>query len=171
MNLKHARHVFCQLVLVVTLVACDAPVSSNARVGADYWAKEDLKNPCPESAQQYWKTFRSAVLKNDPNAVADMTHFPFLLSIGSLDHNRKDIYLSRKEFIALFPRLLPTEQGVTETITTMKEYVKAASMIPKPSKSCAADGGQFGVGNWIFWLKPEGWRFVQAGVDDEEFKP
>ena len=171
MNLKHARHVFCQLVLVVTLVGCDAPVSSNSRVGADFWAKEDLKNPCPESAQQYWRTFRSAVLKNDPNAVANMTHFPFLLSIGSLDHNRKDIYLSRKEFIALFPRLLPSDPGYFDAPRTMKEYVQTSSTIPMPSKSCTPEGRLFHVGNWTFDLKPEGWRFVQAGVDDEEFKP
>lgn len=154
MHIKRACFLF---VLATMLVACQDPASAE-------------KSACPESAQQYWKVFRDAVLKNDLQRVADLTQYPFRLSIGSLDFNRRDVYLDRKEFTATFPRFLSIDPGISGAHKTMKNYLEAESSIPTPSKACAPDGGLFRVGDWVFELKPAGWRFVQAYVGDE-FKP
>lgn len=152
MRPKLVCHVVCQFVLLAILAACQEQVTAE-------------KNPCPESAQQFWKTFRSAILKNDIQAIADITQFPFQLSVGSLDFNRKEILLNRKKFIAIFPKLLPVDPGISEAHKTMKGYAEAMSSIP--SKSCMSDGALFRIGDWVYELKPEGWRFVQAFAGEE----
>lgn len=119
-------------------------------------------NACTNSAQQYWKTFRVAALKNNPPLVADLSRFPFKLR-GTLDDSEVR-ELAREDFIKLFPKLLKTDPGLSPTATTMRAFVKATTRL-SPS-FCNSSGNQVRVGTWVFELESEGWRFVQAFVED-----
>ena len=156
MHLKRTRQIIGLLAFIIMLAACNDSVSV-------------VKNACPESAQQYWKKFRSAVLKNKLNEIADMTHFPLEIR-GMLDDSEKKI-VSRQGFSKHFPQLLNTELGdyyqqpvITPAPSSMKALVSATTKL-SPS-FCSADSGQFRVGEWVFLLKPNGWGFVQAFVNE-----
>lgn len=117
---------------------------------------------CPETAQQYWTAFRTAALRGDRPAIADMSRFPFAVN-GMLDESAKR-RLGRKQFIAAYPALLKTDPGLSATPTTMKALLDDS---PKLSPAfCNPAGNQFRVGTWVFELTPQGWRFVQAFVDE-----
>lgn len=152
MRLKGFFQLLCKFVILFTLTACNQSVSA-------------AKSNCSDSAQQFWKTFREAVVKNDIDAIAKMTHYPLVLSIGILDEGRVNKQLDRKVFITVMPRLFKNDSGMSETPTTMQDYAKALNVIP--SQFCTEDGKQFHVGDWVFQLQSVGWRFVQAHVDDE----
>jgi hypothetical protein len=117
---------------------------------------------CIDSAQQYWKAFRIAAIRSNLSAVANMSQFPFELR-GTLDESNKRQVLY-KEFIRLFPTLLKTDPGLSPTPTTMKSLLTTTTRL-LPS-FCNSYGNQFRVGTWVFQLTPEGWRFVQAFIDD-----
>ena len=119
-------------------------------------------NTCTESAQRYWKTFRVAALKSNTHLVADLSRFPFKLR-GTLDDSEAR-ELSREDFIKFFPILLKTDPGLTPTPTTMKAFVKTNTKLSQ--SFCNASGNQIRVGTWVFELGPDGWRFVQAFVED-----
>ena len=123
------------------------------------------KSNCPDSAQQFWKNFRTAVIKNDTAAIAGMTQFPFILSIGVMDEDRKNLPLQRDKFVTAIPKLLSDDSGMSETPTSMQQYAKSLDMVP--SKFCSADGKQFRVGDWVFQLKQENWKFIQTYMDDD----
>lgn len=144
------------LLLAGMLAACSDPVPA-------------AKDACPESAQVYWKKFRTAVMSDDLNAVAKATHFPLEVR-GQLDDSPTKM-VSRDDLGKYFPQLLNTELGsyfqqpvITPPPTSMKELVKATSQLH--SSFCSEQGDQFGVGAWVFLLKPAGWRFVQAFVNE-----
>jgi hypothetical protein len=119
-------------------------------------------NTCPDSAQQYWKTFRVVALKGNPRLVADLSRFPFKLR-GTLDDSVAR-ELTREDFVRLFPTFLKTDPGLTPTATTMRAFVKATTKLSPAF--CNASGNQIRVGAWVFELGSEGWRFVQAFVED-----
>jgi len=146
------RHVAALARLIVFATALAMPVRSAAQRSA----------ACPDAAQQYWEHFRSAALGSDVQLVANNTRFPFKVG-GTLDSSpRKE--LSRQAFIRLFPRLLKTDPGLSPTPTTMRALVSETKRLPPAS--CNASGNQIRVGTWVFELKSEGWRFVEAFVDD-----
>lgn len=117
---------------------------------------------CSESAQQYWKTFRIAVLQDDLSTIANLSRFPFEVR-GILDESAKRKIL-REEFLRLFPLLLGTDPGMSATPTTMKSFLNTTRYL-SPS-FCNTYGNQFRIGAWVFQLTSEGWRFVQASVDE-----
>ena len=146
------------LVFAVTLAACSDSVPA-------------AKSACPESAQQYWKQFRSAVLKNDLAAITGMTHFPLEVR-GELDDSPKKM-VPRQDFNKHFPQLLNTETelvhnsqqpATTSAHSSMKELINVTTKLH--SSFCSTDGEQFGVGEWIFVLRPKGWGFVQAFTNE-----
>jgi hypothetical protein len=117
---------------------------------------------CPDHAQRYWQTFRAAALGSNLTAIVDLSYFPFETR-GTLDDSPKR-QINRQDFIKLFPQLLKTDPGLSPTPTTMKSLLKTS---PRLSSSfCNLDANQFRVGTWVFELKPEGWRFIQAFVDE-----
>lgn len=118
---------------------------------------------CTDSAQQYWKAFRQAVLQGKLSVVADLSRFPFELG-GTLDNSERR-HVLRKEFIRLFPSYLKADPGLSPAPTTMKSLLKVTAYL-SPS-FCNSYGNQFRVGTWVFELTPQGWRFVQAFVDDQ----
>ena len=135
------------LVFLSGLVACSPAAQANA---------------CPDNAQEYWKTWRAAAMQAETEVVANGTQFPFMVN-GLLDENEKQ-QLARSEFKKQFPNLLKADLGLSATPSTMEALLKAT---PELSKSfCNANGNQFRVGAWVFHRSPEGWRFVQAFVDN-----
>ncbi|WP_295428666.1 hypothetical protein [uncultured Thiodictyon sp.] len=117
---------------------------------------------CNASAEQYWKTFRNAVLQNDLSTIVNLSSFPFEVR-GILDENTKRTIL-REEFHKLFPSLLEADPGMSPTPTTMKWLLNTATSL-SPS-FCNAYENQFRVGTWVFELTSDGWRFIQAFVDE-----
>jgi hypothetical protein len=57
-----------------------------------------------------------------------------------------------------------SDPGVAATPTTMKALVQGSSHLS--AKQCRNGDHQFRVGSWMFQLTPDGWRFVQAYLDD-----
>lgn len=121
-----------------------------------------VESSCSKSAQQYWKTFRNAILQNDQTSIANLSHFPFEVR-GILDESNKRKIL-RDELLKLVPALLEADPGMSPTPTTMKLLLDTTTCL-SPS-CCNAYGNQFRVGTWVFELTSEGWRFVQAFVDE-----
>ena len=121
-----------------------------------------VETSCSNSAQRYWKAFRIAVLQNDMSTLTKLSRFPFEIR-GTLDESDKRQVL-RQEFLRLFPALLETDIGLSATPTTIKSFLKTTTRL-SPS-FCNTYGNQFHVGVWVFELTPDGWRFVQAFVDE-----
>lgn len=119
-------------------------------------------NPCPETAQQYWKQFRISVLRGNLTAIINASRFPFVIR-ETLDESAKR-HIDRRKFIRLFPALLKADPGLSPTPTTMKSLVKATTRL-SPS-FCNSYGNQVRVGAWVFELTSEGWRFVEGFIDD-----
>ena len=149
MHLKLTRQVIGLLVFVATLMGCDASVSV-------------AKNSCPEGAQQFWKKLRYAVLQSNTSGVAELALFPFTLSSGVVDADRKNIPIQRAEFIKKFPHLLTHDPGLSLDPSTMWDLINSVERLT--GTLCAPDGEQFRVGNWVFQNNSQSWRFVQAYV-------
>ena len=118
--------------------------------------------PCTEAAQTYWKTFRQAVQRNDAVRLADLAAFPFDIK-PTLD-STETRQVAREEFIRLVPGLLKTNPGLTANPTSMQRFTQTHRRLS--ASFCNAQGNQVRVGAWLFQLKPQGWRFVQAVVDE-----
>lgn len=117
---------------------------------------------CQASAQEYWEAFRTIALQQEPSTLATMSKFPFAVR-GALDDSDKR-EVTREQFATIVPVLLETDPGVSPRPTTMKELLRTTTRLP-PS-SCNTSGNQFRVGAWVFQLTAEGWRFVQAIVEE-----
>ena len=139
-------------VMLTVLGACDASVSA-------------AKTTCSVDAQQYWKKFRTAVLLNKVNEVAELTQFPFIVSSGIVDADRKNTSIQSAEFIKRYPLLLTQDPGLSIEPSTMMELIKSNEKLSE--SFCAPDGGQFRIGDWVFQSRSKNWRFVQAYVGDE----
>ena len=152
MHFKHAWTVISQVGIIIALVACNTSVSAD-------------KTACPDSAQQYWKKFRSVVLQNNVNGVADLTQFPFVMSSGIVDEDRRNNSIQRAEFVKQYLHLLTRDPGLGLEPSTMWNLIKSNEHLT--ASSCEADGGQFRVGDWVFQYKSQNWRFVQAYVGED----
>ena len=158
--------------LLATLAACNDPPPAAAKAVAtdkeiptanptdDHHSREVF---CEPSIHPFWKKFRAAVLAEDAEAVADMTHFPVAVSGKAL---------SRAEFIKQFPRLLkvpPTDFSFLSkpNMTSMKEVIRNYPTLEK--NACAPPGTLLHFDRWAFDLKPEGWRLEL--VETRTFQP
>lgn len=146
------RHRRLKLSHALNLVACTLLLAACDPVGAQ----------CPEGARAFWQSFREDALSGDPARIAARTRFPFQLG-GTLDASGVK-KVERTEFADLVPKLLAADPGLSPTPTTMRKLA-AATTAPTP-ESCNGDGTQLRVGTWVFALTDQGWRFVQAYVDD-----
>lgn len=135
--------------LVLLLAACNESVSSNPITTS---VSGDKPQACTEDAQRFWLKFRSAVLKDDMNAIADMTRFPLEVGISTLDE--KPLFITRAEFRKLFPKFSDTE----------KTLARATDKLP-PS-ACIGRGRHFYVGEWLFGQNPITWQLVYAETDE-----
>ena len=117
---------------------------------------------CPEGARAFWQAFREDALSGDPARIAARTRFPFQLR-GTLDASgtRK---VEPRDFPKVVPKLLEADPGLAPTPSTMRKL--AAATITPAAESCNASGTHLRVGSWVFALTDQGWRFVQAYVDD-----
>jgi hypothetical protein len=122
----------------------------------------DQGAPCRDDAQRYWSTFRAAALKSAVDKVATFAKFPFEIR-GTLDDGatRK---LARADFVKAWPRLLRSDPGLSAKPTTMKAFIKANVLLTPGF--CSGEPEQFRVGNWVFQLTSNEWRFVKAFVEE-----
>lgn len=119
---------------------------------------------CSDNAQAYWKMFRINALQGKSAKVANATRFPFAIN-GTLDEGEKRL-IDREEFIRILPALLKTDPGLSPASTTMKSMLMSTMRLSQ--SFCNSYGNQLHVGAWVFELTTEGWRFVQAFVDDQQ---
>ena len=120
---------------------------------------------CPHTVQRYWQEFRTAVVKNDVDRIADLTQFPFVVSAGTLDADRTTKTVRRSEFIKIFPRLLTNDPGVNPQPSTMRDLINENERLT--TLFCSPDGGQIRVGDWVFQQIGQNWRFMQAYAEDK----
>lgn len=154
------------VLVLATVTACSDPASapaSSASTSADtYYSRK----PCPESAQQFWTKFRAAVLKDDFNAVASMTHFPLEVYTSTNDFSERLLY--RNNFNKHFAYLLNLGLGgefdpyPKPAPTSMKEFARAVSKID----ACTDRGTRFQMGMWMFRMYPAGFRFTGVAPND-----
>ena len=142
-----------QILATASLLGCENTAIAN-------------KATCPDGAQRYWKEFRAVVLQNDVEAVAGLTQFPFLISSGTLDSDRKNKPLQRADFVKAYPRLLKSDPGLSPESSTMLDLVAQNERLSHTA--CSDDGLRFRVGDWVFESAQKRWRFVQAYVDGSE---
>ena len=108
---------------------------------------------CKPSIHPFWTKFRAAVLAEDAEAVADMTHFPLGIATGKEGRGGP---LSREEFIKRFPQFLnapayPGRPG--EKPPTMKELLKEVPTLAKDA--CAPFETILAFERWTFQLREE----------------
>ena len=165
MHLKRTFQIIVLLIIssVFLLAACTEPVSTPVSTSTE-------SKVCPESAQQFWKKFRSAVLKEDMNALADMTHFPLEVYTSTESFSERSLY--RNNFNKHFTYLLNLGLGGHEfdpypkpIPASMKEFARAVSKL----EECVDGGTRFQLGMWMFQLYPEGFRFTAVAPND--FQP
>ena len=114
---------------------------------------------CDESIHPFWKKFRAAVLAEDAEAVADMTHFPLDISTAKKE---RDEPLSRAQFIKRFPQMLADDLtyghlDVQPQPVSMKELVRAMPTLAK--EMCAPHGTVMPFDLWTFRLyKKTHWK-------------
>ena len=164
MHLKRSFQVIVPLIISSMLMLAACTESESTPVSASTESKV-----CPESAQQFWKKFRAAVLKDDMNALADMTQFPLEVG-GDMDNNPKK-FVYRKNFNKHFSYLLSLDMHGNEydpnpkpIPATMKDFAKAVTDV---SLLCRPSNRQLNVGTWTFLSKPDGWRLMF--VNSNEF--
>jgi hypothetical protein len=114
------------------------------------------------TAQDFWTGFRAAIAQNNAVSVARLAQFPF--EVRSALNENESRRVSEAQFVELFPKLLNTDSGMTAIPTTMQVYLTSTPVLSPAA--CSANENQFRIGAWLFELKPDGWRFVRAYVDD-----
>jgi hypothetical protein len=119
-------------------------------------------DPCPESTQTFWRTFRAKALTKNPSSLLKYVRFPFEVR-GNLDSSGKK-EISEKGFVSSYALLLSTDPGMSPEPTTMEALIKKTVKVPKTA--CDEAGTGFRIGTWTFNLTSEGWRFVGAFVED-----
>lgn len=154
------------VLVLATLTACTDTATAPVATTSASATKNSTANSCPDSAQQFWTKFRAAVLKDDFDAVAAMTHFP--LVVRSDYGAQKFIY--RKNFNKHFTTLLSYELNsnygsIRPRPASTKELVRAVTKLPE----CGKDGDDFDLGRIWFFLNPEGWRLMEFHSNDFVF--
>lgn len=154
--------------LLFLLAACTDPLPS---VAADTVEEEIpiappyvLRVECKSSVQPFWTKFRAAILKEDWEAVADMTEFP--LAIRRYDGRK---LLTRKNFAKHFPQFLNAALtydtfGDKPKPTTMREYIKVLHTLDR--KACGDFEEWLPIDHWQFFLGAEGWRLSYVTVNE-----
>ncbi len=116
--------------------------------------------PDQDAFDVYWQQFRAAVLSNQPEAVADLTRFPFVENgivpgLESVEH-------SRASFLSSWNRLMAQESG--NGPATMRDLIASrASLEPG---DIAPSGRTAQVGMFEFERTENGWRFTGAFLSD-----
>ncbi len=141
-----------RLIAVFMLVICNVSIAADDQI-------------CTDSAQQYWAKFRNAVLQSDVDGVANLSQFPFIVSSGLQDSDRKNKPTSRADFISIYPLLLIKDPGLSLKPSTMWDLISNSKKLTPDF--CTSGGGQIRVGDWVFQLKDGKWRFVQVYIDNE----
>ena len=152
--------------LLSTLAACSDPPPAVAEVAVlpDY-----SHIVCKPSVHPFWTKFRDAVLKEDWEAVADMTEFP--LPVIQPSPAAKKL-LSRKDFAKQFPQFLNVAPvygypGVEPKPVSMRALLRAVPALAKDA--CGDFEEMLAFERWEFFLRPEGWRLGVVYV--REFPP
>lgn len=153
--------------LVVTLPACTD--QSNSQQEVETAVPHTSPKECKPSVHPFWARFRGAVLKEDWEAVANLTEFPFDVYERSGRRNR----LSREEFIKRLPEFLGLEPyygypGVEPKPASMKALIKAVPALPKDA--CGDLTNQMTVDLWSFGMTSEGWRFGRVDVPGPQYR-
>lgn len=120
------------------------------------------ENICPDSAQQYWKKFRQAVLQSNSPELTSMVQFPLEVR-GSLDDS-KSRKIIKDRFNKILSELLATDPGLSVEPTTMGKYIQGVETLPV--SSCNKRGNQFRVGSCVFELNNNQWYLVLAFIDN-----
>jgi len=149
--------------LLFTLAACSdppPPVVEEA-VLPDY-----SHIVCKPSVHPFWTKFREAVLKEDWEAVAELTEFPLMWI--PLDRSKTQ-YISRQEFIKQFPQRANAPLGniyppITPKPDSMKELIRTIPTLHK--SACGELEEQLDIGHWTFIARTEGWRLAVVGVNE-----
>jgi hypothetical protein len=123
----------------------------------------DAKDNTPSFAsfEEFWKSFRQAVLNADTAQIIALTKFPFETR-GPLDSD-PTIKYSKQKFPHVFQAFLNQWNGMDLEGTTELETIKKTTII---SKEDIADE-YTRVGNLVFNKTKDGWRLVFAYLNNE----
>ena len=113
------------------------------------------------SFEEFWKSFRQAVLNADTTQIIALTKFPFETR-GPLDSD-PTIKYSKQKFPHVFKDFLNQWNGMDLEGTTELETIKKTTLI---SKEDIADE-YTRVGNLVFNKTKDGWRLVFAYLNNE----
>ncbi len=81
---------------------------------------------------------------------------------GTLDDSSSQ-KITKDKLNNILPKLLETDAGLSAEPTTMNKYIQSIKTLSV--SSCNKQGNQFCVGAWVFVLKKDKWKFVQAFIE------
>ena len=113
------------------------------------------------SFNEFWKSFRQAVLSSDTIQIVTFTHFPFETR-GPLDSD-PTIRHNKQKFRHVFQAFLNQWDGMDLEGTTELESIKKTTIINK--KDIADEYTR--VGNLVFKKTKDGWKLVFAYLNNE----
>lgn len=158
--------------LLATLAACSDPppasvphatgvvVNATGLPDADPGPGSQKVN-CKPSIHPFWAKFRAAVLKEDMNALADMTHFPLIVH-G--DEGKRKL-IAREDFTKQFPQWLDAQPAghYPRIEVPVKSLIRALPTLAK--NACWDVDNLLTIYHLEFYLRAEGWRLGLVYVD------
>jgi hypothetical protein len=112
---------------------------------------------------EFWRKFRTAVLKYDTTQIIEMTVFPFHTR-GELDSD-PDVEYNNKEFSVVFNYYLKQFSGQlagTEETSEFEEIKKMDTI-----KKTVVNNGYARIGDLVFNKTSEGWKLVFVYLTDD----
>lgn len=140
-------------ILLFALTACSDP--SPATATQDHEPAHVSTAQCKPSVHPFWTKFRAAILKEDWNAVAELTEFPLVIHTWSPAAEKR---VSRQDLAKQFPQFLnaPHGESYARSDLSMKGLVQSIPTLAKDE--CGDFEEQLVIGQWRFFLRPDGWR-------------
>jgi hypothetical protein len=142
------------------------PNAAPSSASATNATASDAAPPAGASARErfnaYWSQFRSAIERNDKQALAALTRFPFETR-GTYDDQpvRKH---NAARFVEIIDELLEEDAGERKPISMRELILKTTEVTGNGFSEVQA-----GVGNFEFLDLRKGWRFVRGYTD--RFEP
>jgi hypothetical protein len=160
------------LLLMLTLVSCDRQVAPVPAAAEKLAATQTQPAPAQatQSPQQFWSTFRAAVLAGDRPALQEIARFPFVTRGASDDD--PTVPHDAATFDALLPQILAQDTGMTKEGETVRDYIERHPDLPPIAagggKSAPVEAGaaQFVAGPLTFEKVGKRWYWVSAYLEE-----
>lgn len=113
---------------------------------------------------EFWTAFQAAAASGEASQIASFVDFPFQTR-GMMDDDPLVEY-DEAQFAVLVPGLLKADPGLNKE-STMQAMIAATASVPADDLK-QTSGKSFRVGDFVFDLGEQGWRFTMAFYDADQ---